>query len=265
MKDSSPGTASPNPPALARSFVNALLKTHTSPARAGLLRAGTALPSADSAPAFEAWLESIVDNHIRGQFQRSKEEGMAVALRRLFAGSGESIQLTRLAAEGGVTRLTVTKLVDSLAVAGVIHISKAFHGGHARELTQFHYAYLLDPGLVTAARASLGLDSPTHTVLWEHAAVTVLRVLRPQPLQYWWERKGARIPCVCPADNGRVHAFVLGADDAASFDPEPFRALRVLHPMGSNFFFVPDNTGPEEREAFDLPVRVITPAGLAAL
>ncbi len=264
MKDSPPDATSKDPPALARSFVSALLKARSPAARNNLLGTGTALPSADPAPAFEAWLESVVESRIRGQFQRSKEEGLTVALRHLFAASGEPMQLTRLTAEAGVTRLTVTKLVDSLASARVIHVNKAFHGGHARELTQFHYPYLLDSGLVSAARASLGLGPPTHAVLWEHAAVAALLVLRPQPLHYWFERKGARIPCVCPAEGGRVHAFVLGTG-AAAFDPEPFRAFRVLHPMGSNFFLVPENSGPEAREAFELPVRVITPAGLAAL
>ena len=251
-------------PSMARPFVDALLGASGAAERGALLREGKALRGDEPAAAFEEWFTETADSLVTGRFRRSKETGLKAALRRLFAESGEPVQISALSGEAGVTRLTVVKLVESVTAAGIMHMNVAFHGGHAKELTQFQYPYLLDPGIVTAARASLGLEPLSDGLLWEHAAVAVLRVLRREPLCYWHERNYLRIPCVCPADGGRVHAFVLGTDTNA-FDPEPFRAIRVLHPIGGNYFLVPENTGPSETEAFGLPVRIVTPADIASL
>lgn len=249
-------------------FARALLNASGKEEQQEITRSGSVLgkvgSTGDRRKAFETWFGALARTHIHGHFQKSKETGLAVALRHLIAASGEILQLTQLAHAADAVRPTVARLVDDLSASGIIHLNKAFRGGHAKEMTQHIYSYVCDTGIVNAARASLDLPALSDDRAWEHAAVACLLLASPEPLCYWQERGHVRIPCVRPRAEGRVDAFVLGPDEA-SFDPEPYRALRVLHPFGTNYFLLPEKKGADAREAFGLPVRVVTLRDLQSL
>ncbi len=224
------------------------------------LREGAVLPAPaspnDRAQALEAWIQNFFTARILPHFKTGKAANLQQCLPVLLAGSGQPIDLGRLMQDTDVARLTVGKLVDCIEHTGAFCILKAFHGGDAKEMTQFRFGYFLDSGLVETARIRATLPPLDTSSLWRHAVVTALR-LRFGSVHYWRERKGPEMPCVVALKQGRPDAYFPDWD-ATDFDPEPFRAFRVLHPLGQNFCVVPEPGLPPVQDAYGLPVHTLT-------
>ena len=224
------------------------------------LREGAVLPTAaatgDRTQALEVWIQDFFETHVRPHFITSKAAGLQPCLPALISGSGQPLDLSQLMVGTEVARLTVKKFVDCIEHTGALCVLRAFHGGHAKEITQTRISYFMETGLIEAARASSALPPLDASSLWRHAVVMALRARFGQ-VHYWRERKGPEMPCVVSSANDRPSTFMPDWEEGA-FDPEPYRAFRVLHPLGENFRVVPHSASPAVEDAYGLPVHTIT-------
>ena len=229
-----------------------------------LLRGGLppALLAAERSPEFYAeWLDSYFARDVQELFRLEKRAGFLRVLELLFRQSGGMLDITRIAAEGQISRPTVTNWLEVYQATQVIHLVRPFAGGGRREIVAQPRVFGFDTGFAVHARGWDSLRAEDCGLLWEHLVLDTLLAAGVSQLHYWRDKQQREIDFVVPRGRDQVDTIECKWKPEA-FETRNLATFREAYPQGRNFVVSPLPGPGYTRVMTGLPVDFVTPADL---
>ncbi len=234
--------------------------------RERLLRGG--LPPALMAPAHDPefygeWLDSYFARDVQELFHLEKRAGFLRVLELLLRQSGGMLEASKLAAESGISRPTVTNWLEVYQVTHAIHLVRPFSAGGRREITAQPKVFGFDTGFVCHARGWDHLRPEDCGVLWEHLVLDTLVAAGLPKIHFWRDKQQREIDFVVPRSRDTFDAIECKWRPQA-FETRGLKAFRENYPNGRNFVVSPAVAPAYEKTLGGLRVRFVSPADLRA-
>jgi predicted AAA+ superfamily ATPase len=188
---------------------------------------------------FAEWMDSYYARDIAELFSVRDRAGFINLLKLLLLQSGGLADITKLASEVGLSRLTVKAHIEAMTIAHAIFPIPPFHGGGRREIIRRRKIYAFDTGFVTFVRGWNSLRDEDRGGLWEHLVLDTLRAAGfSNKINYWRDKSGREIDFVLRA--GRNHIDTIECKiDPDRFDMDNLEEFRKLYPNGNNWLVSP--------------------------
>ena len=213
---------------------------------------------------FPEWLDSYFARDVQELFRLEKRAAFLRVLQILMRQSGGLLDVTRLAADGQVSRPTVTNWLEVYQVTHTIRLLRPFAGGGRREIIAQPKAFGFDTGLVCHARGWDRLRNDDCGVLWEHLVLETLVAAGVTPLHFWRDKQQREVDFVLP--HGRDAADAVECKwRADAIETRGLRAFRSNYPRGRNFVVAPIDGAPYERKMDGLKLSFVSPVDLGRL
>ncbi|MBI2441293.1 MAG: ATP-binding protein [Lentisphaerae bacterium] len=207
---------------------------------------------------FAEWMDSYYARDISELFGLRDRSGFLNLLRLLLCQSGGLVDISKLASEVGVSRLTVKAHLAAMTVAHAVFLIPPFHGGGRREIIHRPKYYAFDTGFVTFARGWDTLRDEDRGVLWEHLVLDTLRAtMMESTITYWRDKSGREIDFVIRRAGKRVDAIECKINPGR-FDADMFRHFRSLYPHGENWVIAPMEDETHTRKIGNLLIRFLS-------
>lgn len=179
----------------------------------------------------------------------------------LLRQSGGLLDVTRLAAESGISRPTVTNWLEVYQVTHVIHLVRPFSAGGRREIIAQLKVFGFDTGLVCHARGWDRLRAEDCGVLWEHLVLDALIAAGVPRVHFWRDKQQRELDFVIPRGREAVDATDCKCQPEA-FGACGLAAFRAQYPSGRNFVVCPLHGPAYDRMVGGLKVSFVSPADL---
>lgn len=205
-------------------------------ARERLLRGGlppALLAEERSGEFYGEWLDSYFARDVQELFRLEKRAGFLRVLELLLRQSGGLLDITRLAAESGISRPTVTNWLAVYQVTHVVQLVRPFSGGGRREIISQPKAFGFDTGLVCYARGWDGLRAEDCGTLWEHLVLDALIAAGVLHIYFWRDKQQREVDFVIPRGREVVDTIECKWRPDA-FEARGLAAFRALYPKGRN-------------------------------
>jgi predicted AAA+ superfamily ATPase len=232
--------------------------------RERLLRGGLppALLAAEHTGEFYGeWLDSYFARDVQELFRLEKRAGFLRVLELLLRQSGGLLDITRLAAESGISRPTVTNWLEVYQVTHVVHLARPFSGGGRREIIAQPKAFGFDTGLVCHARGWDHLRAEDCGTLWEHLVLDTLLAAGVPRIHFWRDKQQREVDFVIPHSREAVDAIECKWQPQA-FEARNLAAFRAQYPKGRNLVVSPLSASAYDRVVGGLKVSFVSPADL---
>ncbi len=233
-------------------------------ARERLLRGGlppALLAEERSSEFYAEWLDSYFARDVQELFRLEKRAGFLRVLELLLRQSGGLLDITRLAAESGISRPTVTNWLEVYQVTHVVHLVRPFSAGGRREIIAQPKVFGFDTGLACHARGWDRLRAEDCGTLWEHLVLDALIAAGVTRVHFWRDKQQREVDFVIPRGREAVDTIECKWRPEA-FEARGLAAFRAQYPKGKNLIVSP-LTGPAYgRTVGGLKVSFLSPADL---
>lgn len=229
-----------------------------------LLRGGlppALLPAERNPEFYTEWLDSYFARDVQELFRLEKRAGFLRVLDLLFRQSGGMLDVTRIAAEGQISRPTVTNWLEVYQATQVIHLVRPFAGGGRREIVAQPRVFGFDTGFAAHARGWDSLRAEDCGLLWEHLVLDALLAAGVSQLHYWRDKQQREIDFVVPRGRDLVDAIECKWRPDA-FETRNLATFREAYPQGRNFVVSPLPGPGYTRVMTGLLVEFVTPGEL---
>jgi uncharacterized protein len=210
---------------------------------------------------YAEWLDSYFARDVQELFRLEKRAGFLRVLELLLRQSGGLLDITRLAAEGGISRPTVTNWLEVYQVTHVVHVVRPFSAGGRREIIAQPKVFGFDTGLVCHSRGWDRLRGEDCGTLWEHLALEALIAAGVPRIHFWRDKQQREVDFVIPRGRDAVDAIECKWKPEA-FEARGLAAFRAQYPKGKNFIVSLLPGIAYDRVIGGLAVSFITPADL---
>ncbi len=211
---------------------------------------------------FPEWLDSYFARDVQELFRLEKRSAFLRVLQILMRQSGGLLDITKLAAAGEVSRITVANWLNVYEVTHTIRIVRPFSGGGRREIVAQPRVFGFDTGLICHARGWDRLRNDDCGVLWEHVVLETLVAAGLARLHFWRDKQDREVDFVVPRRRDVVDAIECKWR-ADAFETRGLRAFRAIYPKGQNYVVSPIEGGSYSRTVDTFHVAFVSPADLA--
>jgi predicted AAA+ superfamily ATPase len=232
--------------------------------RVRLLRGGLppALLAAEPDPEFHGeWLDSYFARDVQELFRLEKRAGFLRVLELLLRQSGGLLDVSKLAAESGISRPTVTHWLEVYQITRVAHVLRPFSAGGRREIVAQPKVFGFDTGLVCHARGWNDLRPEDCGVLWEHLVLDTLIAAGAPKLHFWRDKQQREVDFVVPRSRDVVDAIECKWKPEA-FETRGLKAFREHYARGRNYVVSPLNGPTYDGVRDGLKVSFVSPVEL---
>ncbi len=191
---------------------------------------------------FGEWLDSYFARDVQELFRLEKRAGFLRLLELLFRQSGGMLDVTKLAAEGQVSRPTVMNWLEVYQTTHVVHLVRPYAAGGRREIVAQPKVFGFDTGLVCHARGWDKLRTEDYGVLWEHLVMDTLIAAGLPKIHFWRDKQHREVDFVIPRGRDAVDAIECKWKPDA-LETRGLAAFRAAYPKGKNYVVSP-LTGP---------------------
>jgi hypothetical protein len=213
---------------------------------------------------FPEWLDSYFARDVQELFRLEKRSSFLRVLQILMRQSGGMLDVTKVAAEGEVSRPTVTNWLEVYEITHTIHIVRPFSGGGRREIVAQPRVFGFDTGLICHARGWDRLRNDDCGVLWEHVVLESLIAAGVGRLYFWRDKQQREVDFVVPRRRDVVDAIECKWR-ADAFETRGLRAFRAIYPKGRNFVVAPLEGRTYDRKVDGFEVSFVSPSDLERL
>ena len=203
---------------------------------------------------FSEWIDSYYARDISELFRVRDRSGFLNLLKLMFYQSGGLVDITKLASELGISRITVKSYLEAMSVAHALFLIPPFHGGSRREIVRRPKAYAFDTGFVTFVRGWQSLREEDRGHLWEHLVLDTMRSAGlSDKIHYWRDKSGHEIDFVISPKRDHVDAFECKLN-SGRFDLKNLKEFRKIYPKGINWIVSHsvDNSSTEHIEGLEV-------------
>jgi len=195
---------------------------------------------------YSEWLDSFYARDVEELFRVGKREAFLRLVQLVLRNSGGVLEATTVARQCGLTRPTVARYLDVLAITHLITTVRPYHRGGRQELLKRPKVYGFDTGFVSFCRGWDELREQDCGRLWEHLVLETLTAhVEPGAILYWADKQRHEVDFVLPRGRNECDAIECKWD-ADEFAPRGLRAFRQSHPKGDNYVVSPQ-VGPAYR------------------
>lgn len=207
---------------------------------------------------FSEWLDSFYARDIAELFGVRDRSGFLNLLKLLFYQSGGLTDITKLAAESGLSRQTVKTHIEAMSIAHALFPVTPFHGGGRREIVRRPKIYAFDTGIIAYVRGWESLRSEERGILWEHLVLDTIRATGPaKTISYWRDKSNREIDFVIRHNRNRVDTIECTID-LDRFNEKNLFAFRMIYPDGINWLVSPKVEKTYTKRFADMEVRFIS-------
>jgi predicted AAA+ superfamily ATPase len=167
-----------------------------------------------------------------------KRAGFLRVFELLLRQSGGMLDATRLAAESGISRPTVTNWLEVYQITHAAHLVRPFSAGGRREIVAQPKVFGFDTGFVCHARGWDDLRPADCGLLWEHLVLDTLIAAGVPKVQFWRDKQQREVDFVVPRGRDAVDAIECKWNPEA-FETRGLRAFRENYPRGRNYVVSP--------------------------
>ena len=144
------------------------------------------------------WLDSYFARDVQELFRLEKRAGFLRVFELLLRQSGGMLDATRLAAESGISRPTVTNWLEVYQITHAAHLVRPFSAGGRREIVAQPKVFGFDTGFVCHARGWDDLRPEDCGLLWEHLVLDTLIAAGVPKVQFWRDKQQREVDFVVP-------------------------------------------------------------------
>jgi len=208
---------------------------------------------------YSEWLDSYFARDVQELFRLEKRAAFLRVLELLMRQSGGMLDVSKLAAEGGVSRPTVVNWLEVYQITHVAHLVRPFAGGGRREIVAQPKVFGFDTGLVCHARGWDRLRTEDCGVLWEHLVLDTLMAAGAPKVHFWRDKQQREVDFVAPRGRDAADAIECKWNPEA-FETRGLAAFRQVCPKGRNYVVSPLAGPAYERTQDGLKVSIVSPA-----
>ncbi|MGH9547850.1 MAG: ATP-binding protein [Terriglobales bacterium] len=206
---------------------------------------------------FQAWMDEYWQTVVQEFFRLERRSSFQKFVEQTLINSGDLFESTRYAAEGGVSRTTITNYLSVLEKTYVVNLVRPFNSRRSTEIIAAPRAYAFDTGFVAFHRGWNQLRRADFGTMWLHFVLNELHAeMQTRQLYYWKDKRGHKIDFIFAR---RIHSptAIECAWSSSDFDPSGLISFRKQYPNGENIVVCHDVTQPFVRTYKYLTVKFV--------